>query len=141
MINKLNADSFDTTVNTTSGPYLLKFGSTTCGPCQMMIPVLEKLSQTNPEFPIYDIDTNESPELASHFNIRSVPTMHFCEGRDIIMTLNGLTPFRDLEYIIENIDDPHLREYGEFKKVEKKDYFIPALVVGIILFILLLIFI
>ncbi len=141
MIRKLESEHFETTVNTITGPYLLKFGSTTCGPCQMMIPVLEKLSAQNPDFPIFDIDTNESPELAAHFNIRSVPTMFFCEDREVIMDLNGLTPYKDLQYIIDNINDPYLREHGEFNVVKKKDNFIPYLIAGIVAFILLLILI
>ncbi|PIK15414.1 thioredoxin family protein [Halobacteriovorax sp. JY17] len=140
-MKKVDSENFDTIVNTTRGPYLLKFGSTTCGPCQMMIPVLEKLAAENPDFPIYDIDTHESPELAEHFNIRSVPTMFFCEDRQVIMDLNGLTPYKDLQYIIDNINDPHLREYGEFKVDKKKDNFIPFLILGIIVFVLLLILI
>lgn len=138
-MKKLTSQDFETMANTTRGPYLLKFGSTTCGPCKMMIPVLEKVASVNPDFPIFDIDTHESPELAQHFNIRSVPTMLFCENREIIMSLNGLTPYKDLQYVIDNINDPHLREFGEFNVEKKKDYFIPLLVSAIIIFIALLI--
>lgn len=139
-MKKINSENFDTIVNTSKGPYLLKFGSPTCGPCQMMKPVLEKLTQENPNFPVYEIDTHESPELAQHFNIRSVPAMFFCEQREVIMELKGLTPYRDLQYTIDNINDPHLRQFGEFKIEKKKDYFIPSLIVGIVLFMALLVF-
>ncbi|ATH07624.1 hypothetical protein BIY24_06595 [Halobacteriovorax marinus] len=139
-MKKIDSENFNTIVDTSTGPYLLKFGSTTCGPCHAMKPVLEKLASENPDFPVYEIDTNESPELAAHFGIRSVPTMFFCENREVIIQFTGLTPFKDLQYTIENINDPHLREHGSFAVEKKKDLFIPLLVVGIILFALLLIF-
>jgi thioredoxin 1 len=103
-----------------------------------MAPVLSKLDQENPHVNIFEVDTNESPEIAAHFNIRSVPTIHFCEGREILYTFNGVTPFRDLQYVIDNINDEYFRKFGEFKSQAKKNYFYPILFVTIVFFISLL---
>lgn len=137
-MNKLNSENFENTISTQKGPFLIKFGSTSCGPCKSMAPVLEKLSFENPTFPIFEIDTNESPEIASYFGVKSVPTMHFCENREIFFSTVGLTPFRDLQYVINNIDDPYMRENGHFQTEEKKSYFAPILISSIVLFLLAL---
>lgn len=135
---KLTSENFESTLNTVNGAYLIKFGSKTCGPCNTMAPVLEKLQVENSEFKIFEIDTNESPELAGHFQIRSVPTMHFCEGREILYTCNGITPFKDLQYIINNLDDPTFRESGEFKVEKSKNYFYPILFASVVAFVAIL---
>ncbi len=104
-----------------------------------MGPVLEKLSQQNPEFNILEVDTDESPELAALFNIRSIPALHFCKDREIIYSLNGITPFRDLQYIIDNIESEYFKEHGEFESTpEKKSYFNAILTCSILAFIVLL---
>ena len=141
-ITKVTSEIFDQHISTLQGPYLIKFGSNSCGPCNTMKPVLNKLAQENDNFPILEIDTNESPELASMFGIRSVPTMHFCEGREIIYSLQGVTPYRDLQFIIDNINDEYFRLTGQFKVEEtKKNHNFTILVIVIIsLFILGMIF-
>ena len=123
----LTSENFENSVNTINGPYIIKFGSKTCGPCNTMAPVLEKFREINPQVKLFEIDTDQSPELASHFEIRSVPTIHICEGREILYSFHGLTPLRDIEYVINNINDPHFREHGEFNMQQvKKTYYFEA---------------
>ncbi|EQC43879.1 co-chaperone YbbN [Bacteriovorax sp. Seq25_V] len=116
----LTSENFDSSVNALNRPYIIKFGSETCGPCQTMKPVLEKFRESYPEIKLFEVDTDQSPELASHFEIRSVPTIHICEGREILYSFYGVTPFRDLEFVITNIDQPYFREHGQFE-VEKQN--------------------
>jgi thioredoxin 1 len=120
MLRKLNNENFEYVAQTEKKLYIIKFGSKTCGPCNTMKPVLDKLAQDNPKTSIYEVDTDESPELAAHFEIRSVPTIHYCENREIIYSFHGVTPLRDLQYVIENKDDTHFRETGSFKTEETK---------------------
>jgi thioredoxin 1 len=136
---KVSSTEFDLEIAKSNSPYLLKFGSKTCGPCNIMKPVLEKLTQENPDFKIFDIDTDESPELASHFEIRSVPTMHFCEGREIIYSTYGVTPYKDLQFVVDNINDPYLRLHGQFNVEQKKSHFTAILIICIVAFIALLV--
>jgi thioredoxin 1 len=123
MLKKLNSENFEYVAQTEKSLYIIKFGSQTCGPCHTMKPVLDKLAEENPGVSIYDVDTGEAPELAEHFGIRAVPTIHYCENREILYSFHGVTPLRDMQYVINNIDDPHFRETGEFKtEAQKKSY-------------------
>lgn len=138
-MRKVNSLEFDGLISSYKGPYLLKFGSKTCGPCNTMGPVLEKLSEQNPDFKILEIDTDESPELAALFSIRSIPALHFCKDREILYSLTGITPYRDLQYIVDNIDSEYFKEHGEFAATPtKKSYFTAILMCSIIAFIALL---
>ena len=85
-----------------------------------MGPVFQTLDDNNPEVNVYEVDTMESPELASHFGVRGVPYVAFCEEREVLYTFTGLTPLGNLQYVIDNINDPYFREHGEFEKTEQK---------------------
>ncbi len=124
-------------------PYILKFSSPTCAPCNSMKPVMEAFEKEKPDFVVYEVDTQESPEIAAYFNIRSVPTIHVCEKRDILYTFTGLTPLRDLLFVVNNLDDKVFRETGLFATEETKKSFMFEIIIGALLtlFVLLYIFI
>lgn len=133
MENQLTLENFDALISAQTRPYGIRFGSKTCGPCNTMIPVIEKVRQTNPNFNFFEVDTDEDPELASHFGIRSVPTIHICEEREILYSFHGITPFRDIQYLIDNINDPYFRTHGSFQvKDQKKSYTFEIIVIALI---------
>lgn len=59
--------------------------ATWCGPCQMMAPILEQVSQKlSNRLQIVKIDTDKYPEIASQFNIAALPTLVlFREGQPV----------------------------------------------------------
>ena len=139
MLTKMKSGELDKVAKKEKGLYMMKFGSESCGPCQAMKPVLSKLAEGNSNINIYDIDTDESPDLGAHFEIRSIPTIFFCKNREILYTFNGATPLGSLQFVIDNIDDPYFKEHGEFKKPdEKKDYTYPLIVGGMLIFFFIL---
>ena len=112
---RLNTQNFENIVNEEKGLFVIKFFSPTCGPCKTMTPVFEKLAEDNQGINFYEVDTMESPELAAHFGVRGVPYVSYCEKREVLYQFTGLTPLGNLQYVINNIDDPYFREHGEFK--------------------------
>jgi thioredoxin len=59
-------------------PAIIDFYADWCGPCKMVAPVLEELSEEYSEkLNIYKIDTDAEQELASVFGIQSIPSMLF----------------------------------------------------------------
>lgn len=139
---KLTLENLHELANKEDGPYLMKFSSSSCGPCRTMAPVIEAFKKDNPEISVYEVDVYESPELAEHFEVRSVPTLFVCEKREILYTFNGVTPKGDLEFVFDHINDPHFRETGQFNMAHKKNdkYFIAVVLVIVCLFIALFIF-
>ena len=60
-------------------PCIIDFYADWCGPCKMVVPVLEELSKEyEGKVDIYKVDTEKELELASVFGIRSIPSILFC---------------------------------------------------------------
>ncbi|EQC43045.1 thioredoxin domain protein [Bacteriovorax sp. BSW11_IV] len=133
MDTKLTLENFDAQISSQRKPFAIKFGSTTCGPCNTMAPVLDKVRTENPHFMVFEVDTDEEPELASHFGIRAVPTIHICEDREILYSFHGITPYRDIQYLIDNINDPHFRTHGSFKTSDQKKSYTFELIVLVLI--------
>lgn len=137
-MKRMTIENFENSLANEKGLFMIKFFSPTCGPCRTMGPVFEKLNENNPNLNIYEIDTMESPELASHFGVRGVPHVVYCENREVLYSFTGLTPLGNLQYVINHIDDPYFRENGEFRKDDSPKKWTFEITVGVILFILIL---
>ena len=57
------------------GLVLVDFFATWCGPCKMLSPVLEQVSNENPDLKVLKIDVDEVGPLAARFGIQAIPTL------------------------------------------------------------------
>lgn len=83
-------------------PAIIDFYADWCGPCQMVAPIFEELSNEVPEIDIYKVDTEAEQQLSAMFGIRSIPSILFIpnDGRQPMMQAGAL-PKNVLEEIIE----------------------------------------
>jgi Thioredoxin domain-containing protein len=73
-----------------------------CGPCKMVAPILEELSNENPDIVIYKVDTEVEQELSSVFQIRSIPSILFIpKDNKQPMMQPGALPKHALQEIID----------------------------------------
>jgi thioredoxin 1 len=87
---------------------VIKFGADWCGPCKMFAPILEKIKQyydSNPEsnIDIKSIDIDVDPELASQYNIRSVPTTVFIKEGNVVLKKVGVINADQFDEIIKSL--------------------------------------
>ena len=93
MIKKITAETFESEVLNSEIPVLVDFFATWCGPCQMIGPVLDKLSgeyEGKVKFAKLDIDTAES--LAVKYSVFSVPSMLVFKGGEEAGRIVGALP-------------------------------------------------
>lgn len=85
-------------------PCLIDFYADWCGPCKMIAPILEDLSnEYEGKVHIYKINTEVEQELAAAFGIRSIPSMLFCPKDGEPQMAQGALPKHELETIIKNV--------------------------------------
>ena len=139
-MKQLTSEIFEEVANSEKGLFIIKFFSDTCGPCKTLDPVFKLLEEKNPNINFYKVNSGISPELAEHFEVRGVPTVIYCEKREILYRFVGLTPLVDFQYVIDNINDPHFRETGNFILPEKKKDWIFPSVIFLVVIIFLIVF-
>lgn len=60
---------------TKSGTVLVDFFATWCGPCKMLSPIVEELSEEMKDVTFVKIDVDEAPRIAARYEIYSIPTL------------------------------------------------------------------
>lgn len=85
-------------------PAIIDFYADWCGPCKMIAPILEELSEEyGDKINIYKVDTEAERELSAAFAIRSIPSMLFVPMNEPPQMANGALPKQNLEEIIQQV--------------------------------------
>ncbi|MEN8928255.1 MAG: thioredoxin [Flavobacteriales bacterium] len=85
-----NTQQYDS-VLAQSNPILLDFYADWCGPCQTLMPTVEKLSnEFEGKVEIQKVNIDQNPELAKKFGVRSIPSLFFIKDQEIVEKVNGL---------------------------------------------------
>ena len=82
-----NKEEFDNDIK--QGLVLVDFFATWCGPCKMLSPVLEEVSEESKDLLVLKIDVDEVGELAARYGIQAIPTLMLFKNGQLISTRMG----------------------------------------------------
>jgi thioredoxin 1 len=79
---------------------IVDFWAPWCGPCKGFAPVFDRVSESNPDVVFAKVNTDDEQEIASHFQIRSIPTLMVFREQIIVFSQPGALPQSALEQVI-----------------------------------------
>jgi len=77
------------------GVTLVDFFAQWCGPCKMIEPIIEEVSNEIEDAKVIKVNVDKYPELSAKYNIRSVPTFIVFKDGNIVETVIGAKPSKD----------------------------------------------
>ena len=97
-VKHLTQGEFAGAVTNATGPVVVDFYATWCGPCRQLSPMLDAAADvfTN-KIKFFKVNVDESPALASNFQIQAIPTVLFFKDGKLADRLTGLPTEEDLK--------------------------------------------
>lgn len=83
-------ENFETEVLKSDKPVLVDFWASWCGPCQMLLPVVEALADEVTDAKICKINVDEQQELAAKYNVMTIPTLMVVKDGQVVSTSVGV---------------------------------------------------
>ena len=98
----LTDDNFSTEVLEADVPVLVDFWATWCGPCRMIAPIVEELSDEYAgKAKVCKMDVDAAQKTAAEFGIRSIPTLLIFKGGKVADQLIGAVPKQQITEKLE----------------------------------------
>ena len=88
----INKNNFQNEVLNSEKKVLLDFWAPWCGPCRMVVPIVEEIADERPDIKVGKVNVDEESELASRFGIMSIPTLVVIENGKIVNQAMGAKP-------------------------------------------------
>ena len=89
-ITTLSSATFDEVIGSADSPVIVDFWAEWCGPCKMIAPILEEISDEHPDtLMVTKLNVDENPEIAMKYNVMSIPTLLVFHNGEVSKRLIG----------------------------------------------------
>lgn len=103
MITKISEDNFTQEILKSGKRTVLDFYADWCGPCKMLSPVMEELSQKHPEWKFCKTNVDENTPLAIKFGVSSIPAIAVFENGELLDITVGYMSENELSAFIAGV--------------------------------------
>lgn len=100
----LTKDNFNETIEN-NDIVVIDFWAEWCGPCRAFKPIFEKAAENHPEITFASCNTEEEMELATAFQIRSIPTLMVFREKVLLYAQPGMLPADALEELLTKVKE------------------------------------
>lgn len=88
----VNKNNFNQEVLNSDKPVLIDFWAPWCGPCRMVVPLVEEIAKERSDIKVVKINVDEEQELAMQFGVMSIPTLVVMKNGKIVNQVAGARP-------------------------------------------------
>ena len=88
----VNKNNFNQEVLNSDKPVLMDFWAPWCGPCHMVVPLVEEIAKERSDIKVVKINVDEEQELAMQFGVMSIPTPVVMKNGKIVNQATGARP-------------------------------------------------
>lgn len=81
---KINQENYEKEVLQSEKPVLLDFYADWCGPCRMVLPIVEELAEENSHIKVCKVNVDEEQALAAQFQVYSIPSLFVLKNGQIV---------------------------------------------------------
>jgi len=92
----INNNNFQEEVINSEKKVLLDFWAPWCGPCQMVLPLMDEIAAERSDIKVGKINVDENPELAKRFRVMSIPTLVVMNGGEVLKRSTGYRPKEEI---------------------------------------------
>jgi thioredoxin len=93
----ITEDNFKTEVLNSEKPVLVDFWASWCGPCRMVSPIVDEIAEeSDGSFKVGKINVDEQPDLATQFDVMSIPTLMVFKNGSVAESAVGVRSKQDI---------------------------------------------